>query len=114
MSGLGNALRMQAYGSGFGHRFVFGDTLRIQAWVWLAGFLFWLWADVLASGIFVESNANAGMRDSFGIGQLSAKPGEKQKYYEVSQKELEAQRWESVFLLLIRKCSQWKGETHMA
>jgi len=36
-----------------------------------------------------ESIANAGMRDSFGIMQLSGKPGEKWK---VSRKELEARR----------------------
>jgi len=28
-------MRIRAYGSGIGHRFVFGDVLRIQAWVCL-------------------------------------------------------------------------------
>jgi len=43
-----------------------------------------------------ESIANAGMHDSFGIVQLSGKPGEKRKYRKVSRKELEAPRRESV------------------
>jgi len=42
--GFGYALRIRAYGSGIGHRFVFGDVLRIQAWVCL-------WRLALASGI---------------------------------------------------------------
>jgi len=29
--GFRNAVRIRAYGSGFGHRFVFWDVLRIQA-----------------------------------------------------------------------------------
>ena len=37
-----------------------------------------------------ESIANAGIGDSFGIVQLSGKPGEKRKYYKISRKELEA------------------------
>jgi len=43
-----------------------------------------------------ESIANAGMRDSFEIMQLSGKPGEKRKYCKITRKELEARRWESV------------------
>jgi len=42
-----------------------------------------------------ERIANAGMRDSFGIVQLSGKPAEKRKYCKICQKELEARRWES-------------------
>jgi len=44
--------------------------------------------------LFVESIANAGIRDSFGIVQLSGKTGEKRKHCKVSRKELEARRWE--------------------
>jgi len=33
--GFGYALRIRAYSSGIGHRFVFGDVLRVQAWVCL-------------------------------------------------------------------------------
>ena len=48
-----------------------------------------------------ESIANAGMRDSFGIVQLSGKPGEKpgekRKHCKAWVKELEARRWESVY-----------------
>jgi len=56
-----------------------------------------------ASGIWLyvrESIVNAGIRDSFGILQLSGKPGEKpgekRKHYKASVRELEARRWESV------------------
>jgi len=78
---------------------VFGDVLRIQVWVCLrrlalaSGIRFWLWA----VDLYVrESIANAGMRDSFGILQLSGKPEEKRKYCKISRKELEARSWESV------------------
>jgi len=43
--GFGYAPRIWAYGSGIEHCFVFGDVLRIQAWVCLRGF-------ALASGIW--------------------------------------------------------------
>jgi len=43
-----------------------------------------------------ESIANAGMRDGFGIVQVSGKPREKQKHCKINRKELEARRWESV------------------
>jgi len=44
-------------------------------------------------GLYVrESIANAGMPDSFGIVQLSGKPGEKRKHCKASVKELEARR----------------------
>jgi len=60
------------------------------------GYTVWLWA----LGLYVrESIANAGMRDSFGIVQLSGKPGEKGKYCKISRKALEAQRWQSVCFL---------------
>ena len=39
---------------------------------------------------------NAGIRDSFGIVQLSGKPGEKRRYRKINRRELEARRWESV------------------
>ena len=62
-----------------------------------------------------ESIANAGMRDSFGIVQLSGrqgeKPGEKQKYYTVRST---GKSWKpgggkvSVFLLVSRGCSRGK------
>jgi len=52
-----------------------------------------------AFGLYVRGSiANAGMRDSFGIVQLSGKPGEKRKYCKISRKELEARGWESVCL----------------
>jgi len=52
-------------------------------------------------GLYVrESIANAGMRDSFGIVQLSGKPGEKpgekRKHCKASVRELKARRRESV------------------
>jgi len=58
---------------------------------------------VWASGLYVRGSiANAGMRDSFGIVQLSGKPGErpgeKRKHCEASVKELEARRWEKCLL----------------
>jgi len=60
-------------------RFGFGYTIRLWAF-----------------GLYVQERiANAGMRDSFGIAELSGKPGEKRKYYRISRKELEAGRWES-------------------
>jgi len=64
-------------------RFGFGYTVRLWAF-----------------GLYVrESIANAGMRDSFGILQLSGKSEEKRKYCKISRKELEARRWESVCFL---------------
>ena len=48
-----------------------------------------------------ESIANAGMRNSFGVVQLSGKLGEKRKYCRVGQKELEDQRRESVCFPLV-------------
>ena len=45
---------------------------------WLWGFDLYIW----------ESIVNAGMRDSFGIVQLSGKLGEKRKYCKISRKEL--------------------------
>jgi len=61
-----------------------------------------------------ESTAKAGMRDSFGIMQLSGKPGEKWKYCKVSRKELAARRRESVcFPLVSPGVLTGEGETHM-
>ena len=70
------------------------------------GYAVRLWA----FGFYVrESIENAGMRDSFGIAQLSGKPGEERKYCKISRKELEARRWESVcFPLVSRECSRGK------
>jgi len=68
--------------------FLCSDSFRERACLWLR-----LWA----FGLYVrESIANAGMRDSFGIVQLSGKPGEKRKHCKISRTELEARRWESV------------------
>jgi len=68
--------------------FDFGNALRIRAYV-------------SASGMFVEGISNAGMRDSYGIMQLSGKPGEKRKHSKASMRELEArQQWKSLFFLL--------------
>jgi len=71
--------------------FDFGNALRIREYV-------------SASGVFVESISHAEMRDSFGIVQLSGKPGEKpgekRKHGKASVSELEARRqWESLFSL---------------
>jgi len=75
-------------------RFGFGYT------VWLSAF-----------GLYIrESIANAGIHDSFGIVQLSGKPGERRKYGKISRKVLEARRWEVfVFLLVSRECKWGKG-----
>jgi len=56
-----------------GIRFGFGYTIRLRA------FCLDVW----------ESIANAGIRDSFGIEQLSGKLGEKRKHCKVSVKTLE-------------------------
>jgi len=57
------------------------------------GYTVRLWA----FGLFVrESITNAGMGDSFGMVQISGKPGENRKYCKISRKELEVRRWESV------------------
>jgi len=57
-------------------RFGFGHTVRLWAF-----------------GLYVrESTANAGMRDSFGIVQLSGESGEKWKHGKASVRDLEAQR----------------------
>ena len=63
-------------------RFSFGYTVRLWAF-----------------GLYVrERITNEGMRDSFGIVQLSGKlgekPGEKWKHCKASVRELEARRWE--------------------
>jgi len=58
-----------------------------------------MWLRLWAFGLYVrESIANAGMRDSFGIVQLSGKPGGKRKHCKASVKKLEARRWETVCL----------------
>ena len=66
-------------------------------------------------GLYVrESIANAGMRDSFGIVQLSGKPGEKRKYCKPSVRELEAQGSEIVcFSFCQPGVLTGEGETHM-
>ena len=58
-----------------------------------------------------ESIANAGMRNSFRIVQLSGKPGEKRKYYKVNRKELEAWRREGV--CFSQGVMMKDGDTHM-
>jgi len=61
-----------------------------------------------------ESIANAGMRDSSVIVQLSEKPGEKRKYCKVSRKELKVRSWESVcFPLVGPGVLMGEGKTHM-
>jgi len=80
--GFRYALRNRTYGSGFGHRFAIGYALRIRTWVCLRRL-------GLASGVCLDVRefiANAGMRNSFGIVQLSGKMGEKQKLCKVSWK----------------------------
>jgi len=52
-----------------------------------------MWLRLRTFGLYVrESIANAGMRNSLGIVQLSGKPGGKRKYFKASVKELEARR----------------------
>jgi len=83
-------------------RFGFGYTVRLWAF-----------------GLCVrESIANAGMRDSFRIVQLSGKPGEKpgekRKHCKASVKELEVRRWEGVcFPFSWPGVLTGKRETHM-
>jgi len=73
--------------------FGFGNTVRL-----------------CAPGLYVrESIANAGMRDSFGIVQLSGKPGEKRENCKISRKKLEAGGGKVfVFLLVTWECSRGK------
>jgi len=67
------------------HLFDFGNALRIRAYD-------------SASGALVESISHAEMRDSFGIVQLSGKPGEKPKHSKPSVRELGARRqWDNLF-----------------
>jgi len=82
------------------HLFDFGNALRIRAYV-------------LASGVFVGSISHAEMRDSFGIVQLSGKPGEdpgeKRKHCKAN-----GESWkpgggnQKPFLLVSRECSRGK------
>jgi len=67
----GDSLWLRALALALGTRFGFGHTVR-------------LWASYLD---VQESIANAGMRYSCGIVQLSGKPGEKQKHCKVSVKK---------------------------
>jgi len=63
----------------------------------------------------VESIANAGTRDSFGIVQFSGKPSEKRKSWKASMKELESRRQKSVFLLFSYQPGSYdeeKGDSH--
>ena len=54
-----------------------------------------IWLQLWAFGLYVrESIANAGMRGSFGIVQLSGKPGEEPKHCKARVRGLEARRWE--------------------
>ena len=65
--GFGYAPRFRAYGSGIGHRF----CLRRLALARVHGSALGVWFESYVR----ESIANAGMRESFGIVQLSGKPG---------------------------------------
>jgi len=83
-----------AYSLALGIRFGFGYAVRLRA----------------ACLNVRKSIAKAGMRDGFGILQLSEKLGEKQKHCEVSAKRLGAQREERVcFPFVSRVCSEWGG-----
>ena len=77
---------------------LFGYVLKIQAWVCLWRLTLSVYmVQIRAFGLCVrESFADAGVHNSFEIVELSRKPGEKRKYCKMSQKELEARRWESV------------------
>jgi len=71
----------------------FGYVLRIRAWVCLRKLALASGEYGSASGVLFGrsgSIANAGMRDIFGIVELSGKQGEKRKYCKVRREELEA------------------------
>ena len=114
---FGNALRIRVYGSGFEHRFVFRYALRIRAWVFGFGDLNRLRAYSSALGVCLDVRqriVNGGTRDSFGIIQLSGKPGEKRKYCKVSRKQLESRRREYGYFPLVSPgvlMGEW--ETHV-
>jgi len=60
--------------------FLCSDSLRERAclWLWICAEDSGIWLRHWAFGLYVwESIANAGMRDNFGIVQLSGKAGEK-------------------------------------
>jgi len=79
----------------------FENALRIRAYV-------------SASGVFAGSISNAGMRDGFGIVQLSGKPGEQQKRGKASVGELETRRSGRVcFPLVSPGVMMGEGETRM-
>jgi len=84
---FGNTPRIQAYGSGCrqglasGTPFGFRDAVRLREFVW-----------TFMKALRMQEWAI----HSFGIVQLSGKPGEKWKYCKVSRKEPEARGWESV------------------
>jgi len=76
------------------------------------GFGYTVW--LRASFLDVREIANAGMRDSFGIVQLSGKPGEERKHCKVSVKELEAEGCSEVFISFVsQRVLTAEGETHM-
>jgi len=87
-SGIGSLSDMRG---GSGHGVASGDTLWLRM-PFSFGHSVWLRARGLASGVFVERLVNAGMRDRFGIMQLSGNPGEKRKHCKVNMKGLEARR----------------------
>jgi len=56
---------------------------------------------------------NAGMSDSFGIVQLSGKPGGKRKHYKVSVKGLGARRQQHSVFFVSPRVLMMERETHM-
>jgi len=66
-------------GSPYSRYFLCSDNIREHAclWLWICTEDSGIWLRLWAFGLYVrESIANGGMRDSFGIVQLSGEPGE--------------------------------------
>jgi len=115
--GFGYALRIRAYGSGIGHRFVFGDVLRTQAWVCLrrlalaSGTRFGLGHLVCTFGKALRMEECAIVLGSCSFRESREKSG--------STVRSAGQSWKpgggnvSVSLLVSRGCSTGEGETHM-
>ena len=68
----------------------------------------------LASGVFVESIANAGMRDSLGSGSFRESREQSGSTIKSAKKSWKPGGVKVIVVLLARGCSQAKGETHMA
>jgi len=116
--GFGYALRIRAYGSSIGHRFVFGYVLGIQAWVWLrrlalaSGMRFGFARLVCTFGKVLRMQKCTIISGSC---NFFRKQGEKWKYCKISRKELGARRWESVcFPFVSPEVVMWGEDSHGA